>query len=98
MQEAIADEGTELDAPALDLAASQAESLLEDSFPGFAGEIERPLGVRLGPDVSIVSVGEATRTGVRSVRLPLVLGDADGGTSTLVLSIQLDALVESDSD
>ncbi|MBW2270116.1 MAG: GTPase domain-containing protein [Deltaproteobacteria bacterium] len=96
MEDALAAEGTELDAPGLDLAADEAETLLEKSFSDFSGEIERPAGARLGPDVSIVSVGEATRTGERSLRVPLVLGDAEGGTSTLVLSIQLDALVEGD--
>jgi hypothetical protein len=50
--------------------------------------------VRIGLDLSIVSVGEATREGNRAVRLPLVLGDAEGGTSTLVLTIQLDAPAE----
>ena len=98
MEDALAAEGTERDASALDLAASEAETLLEDSFPGFADEIERPPGMRLGPDLTIVSVGEATRTGARSLRLPLVLGDAEGGTSTLMLSIQLDALLEGDPD
>ncbi len=98
MEDALAAEGTELDASALDLATREAENRLENSFPGFAGEIERPPGVRLGPDMTIVSVGEATRTGERSLRLPLVLGDAEGGTSTLVLSIQLDALIEDDPD
>ncbi len=98
MEDALAAEGTELDASALDLATSEAETLLEGSLPAFADEIVRPPGVRLGPDLTIVSVGEATRTGERSLRLPLVLGDPEGGTSTLVLSIQLDALIEDDPD
>ena len=98
MEDALAAEGTELDASALDLATSEAETLLEGSLPAFADEIVRPSGVRLGPDLTIVSVGEATRTGERSLRLPLVLGDPEGGTSTLVLSIQLDALIEDDPD
>ena len=59
--------------------------------------IERPDGVRVGPDLTIVSVGAASRAGDRSVRLPLVLGDSEGGTSTIVLTIQLDVLVEEDS-
>jgi len=58
------------------------------------GEIERPQGVRLGADLSIVSVGEAVRSGDREVVLPLVLGDGSGQTSTLVLTLRLDALVE----
>ena len=51
---------------------------------------------RLGPDLSIVSVGEASREGDRGVRLPLVLGDAEGGTTTVVLTLQLDVLVDED--
>ena len=47
-------------------------------------------------DESHTAFGEATREGDRSVRVPLVLGDADGGTSPVVLTIQLDALVEED--
>jgi hypothetical protein len=97
MEAALAAVGAEADAEALDAAASDAESLLGSSFPDLSGEIDRPEGVRLGPELTIVSVGEASRAGERSVRLPLVLGDGAGGTSTLVLTLQLDALVEDDS-
>ena len=79
-------------------ATREAATLLDRSWPEMSGEIARGEGARLDRELSIVSVGEATRTGVRSVRVPLVLGDAEGGTSTLVLSIQLDALVEGDPD
>jgi signal recognition particle receptor subunit beta len=92
MEQAILNEGDDLDS-----AASQAESLLDAPIPSLGGEILRPDGARLGRDLSIVSVGAATRAGDRSVRIPLVLGDGEGGTSTLVLTIQLDALVEEDS-
>lgn len=97
MQEALATAGSEADAAALDVTAGDAEALLEASFPEFSGEIARPQGVRLGPELTIVSVGEASRAGERSVRIPLVLGDREGGTSTLVLTVQLDALVEDGS-
>ena len=40
----------------------------------------------------IVSLGTATRSGERAVRLPLVLGDAHGATATLVLTLALDLL------
>jgi signal recognition particle receptor subunit beta len=96
MEQAIGMEQTDPEAPALDAAVEDAQTLLDTSFDELAGEIERPAGVRLGPDVSIVSVGEAVRVGDRSLRVPLVLGDPAGGTSTLVLTIQLDALVEED--
>lgn len=96
MQDALEAEGSEPDSLALDALVSDAELLFEEANPFAASEISRPAGARLGSDLSIVSVGEATREGDRSVRVPLVLGDADGGTSTVVLTIQLDALVEED--
>ena len=49
-------------------------------------------------DVDLVErVGEARRVDDHSVRLPVVFGDADGETSTLVLTLRLDPLgVEGD--
>jgi hypothetical protein len=69
---------------------------MDRPIPRLGGEIERPDGARLGRNLTIVSVGEASRAGERSVRLPLVVGDGEGGTSTLVLTLQLDALMEED--
>ena len=60
-------------------------------------DLEPPLGARIGRALSIVSVGEATRADERSVRVPLVLGDEDGETSTLVLTLRLDPLVDESS-
>jgi hypothetical protein len=53
-------------------------------------------GARLGPDLSIVSVGDAVRVDAHSLRVPVVLGDREGQTSTLMLTIRLDALVDED--
>ena len=55
-------------------------------------------GVRIGPSLSIVSVGEATRADDRSVRIPLVLGDDEGGTSTVVLTVRIDPLLSESGD
>ena len=96
MEEAILNEGADPDGGVLDDLANDARSLLDAPIPSLGGEIARPEGARLGPDLSIVSVGEASRVGDRSVRVPLVLGDGEGGTSTLVLTLQLDALAEED--
>ncbi len=95
MESAILGEPSHPEAPVLDAATRQAETLLDTpSWPQVSGEIERPTGVRLGPDLSIVSVGEASRADDRSVRVPLVLGDAEGGTTSLVLTLRLDVLVD----
>ena len=75
-----------------------AQTLLEASFDPVADEIEKSTGIRLGPDLEIVSVGTATRAGDRAVRVPLVLGDADGQTANLTLTIQLDALGDEPQD
>ncbi len=93
MEQAILDEAA---APAAEHAASEAATLLHRSYSEAAGEIARGSGARLGRDLSIVSVGTATRAGERAVRVPVVLGDGEGGTSTLVLTIQLETLVEED--
>jgi hypothetical protein len=97
MESAILSAPSHPEAPAVEAATRQAETLLDaPAWPHVAGEIERPAGVRLGPDFSIVSVGEASRAGERSLRLPLVLGDAEGGTTSLVLTLSLEVLVDED--
>ncbi len=44
----------------------------------------------------VVSVGQATVAADGGVRLPLVLGDDDGGSRSVVLSLRLDALANED--
>lgn len=46
----------------------------------------------LDAELSISSVGQATRCGERSVRVPLVVADKRGRSTTLILTISLDAL------
>jgi hypothetical protein len=77
--------------------ARRTETLIDAPWQQVSGEIARPEGMRLGPDVSIVSVGEARRAGERSLSVPIVLGDSEGGTTTLVLTIALDPLVDGES-
>jgi signal recognition particle receptor subunit beta len=94
MEGAILEEEEHPESSQIAAAAHRAETLLDAPVPGALDEIGKPTAVRLGPDVSIVSVGEALRVGDRSVRLPLVLGDAEGRSTTLVLTIQLDPLLD----
>ena len=98
MERALLDEGTDPDAAAVAAAARDAEDLLAPAWGGSSGEIERPSGARIGADLTIVSVGEAVRSGDREVVLPLVLGDSSGQTSTLLLTLRLDALVDPSAD
>jgi signal recognition particle receptor subunit beta len=71
---------------------------LVHTVPLLETQPEEPAGgVHLGSHISIVSVGEASRAGDRSVRVPVVLGDAEGNTSTVQLTIQLEPLLEEPS-
>jgi hypothetical protein len=83
MERAILAEAADPEASAAAEAARGAQALLARGF---------------GSDLTIVSVGQAVRSGDREVVLPLVLGDPSGQTSTLVLTLRLDALVEPDGD
>lgn len=97
LEDAILEETARPDAAALDAELSSAESLLESPWPDAGDPLAAHPGARIGRDLVVVSVGEASRVDSRSVRLPIVLGDALGETSTLVLTIRLDALVDEDS-
>ena len=94
MERALLAEAEQSEASAEAVLARGTEELLAPAWDDPTGEIERPKGARIGPDLSIVSIGEVVRTGDRELRLPLVLGDATGQTSTLVLTLRLDALIE----
>ena len=94
LEDAILEETSRPDAIELDEELSSAESLLEAPWPD--GDASTPLGARIGRDLVIVSVGEASRVDDKSVRVPIVLGDGLGETSTLLLTIRLDTLVDQD--
>ncbi len=98
MEQAILAEPEHPEGAQIETASLEAQAALDAPWPQVSGEIERSQGVVLGPDLTIVSVGEASRAGERSVRVPLVLGDAQGQTTTLMLTIQLDALVDEGRD
>lgn len=90
-------EGAEGGDPALELDARAAFERPFDSTRKSPTEKPRS-GLALGPGVRIVSIGSATRQGERAVRIPLVLGNDDGETATLALTIQLDPVLDADRD
>ncbi len=98
MERAMLDEPAHPEAAAVAEARQSAEELLAPGWETRSGEIERPSGARIGPDLTIVSVGEAVRSGDRELVVPLVLGDGSGRTSTLLLTLRLDALIEAGGD
>jgi signal recognition particle receptor subunit beta len=69
----------------------------QPDWNAISGNIAKPPG-GLGADLRIVSVGQAALDSDGGVRLPLVLGDENGQTRTVVLSLRLDALVARGSD
>jgi len=72
----------------------EAQSALDRPWSDLEEEAKASAGPRLGPDLRIVSVGTASAVDVRSVRIPLVLGNAEGETVSLALTVQLDPMLE----
>lgn len=75
------------------------DSETKDDLEGFeaidspdALELETSQSPQLGPELSIASVGEATRCGDRAVQVPIVVADKEARSTTLILTISLDAL------
>ncbi len=93
MENAILAEGSELDDDA-DAATRAAQQVLDRPYQAVADELKDATGARIGADFEIVSVGAATRVGQRAVRIPLVLGNPEGETVTLALTVQLDPLLD----
>ncbi len=102
MEEAILAEADHPDQSAIDAESSAAAAALSDQpLAAWLHEpdaLEPPSGARIGAALSIVSVGVATRADDRSVRIPLVLGDDEGGTSTVVLTVRIDPLLPESGD
>ncbi|MGH0035251.1 MAG: GTP-binding protein [Myxococcota bacterium] len=87
-----AEEGRESDAAAQ--AAFDAESALHKPWSELESEAKDSVGLRLGPDLRIVSVGTAQAVDQRAVRVPLVMGNDDGETVSFALTVQLDPLLD----
>ncbi|MDH3520303.1 MAG: ADP-ribosylation factor-like protein [Myxococcales bacterium] len=98
MEEAILAEPDHPDAGQIEAAAFATEAVLDEPWHDTGDVLEETLGARIDETLSIVSVGEAVRADARSIRIPLVLGDADGQTSTVVLTIRLDPLISEAPD
>ena len=82
---------------AADATTFEAQAMLDDTWEHLSKTMKPDGGMRFGRDLRIVSVGTAERSDDRTVRLPLVLGNEDGETVTLALTLQLDILLDDDS-
>ncbi len=90
MEDAILAEEEHPEANLIDDLAASAQTALDIPWGELEDEGEPAAAVQLDSEFSIASVGEATRSGERGVRIPLVVSDKSGRTSNLVLTIQLD--------
>ena len=97
MEDAILREEKHPEANVLDDLAASAQTTLDTPWDELEGEGEPLVAGQLDSEFSIASVGEATRSGERSVRIPLVVSNKAGRTSSLVLTIRLDLLPEEES-
>jgi signal recognition particle receptor subunit beta len=95
MEEAILAEGTGAAHTAGDPVAD-AQSALDRPWPDVAHELKASPGARIGADMKVLSVGAASRAGDRAVRVPVVLGNDDGETVTLALTLSLEPLLDDD--
>jgi signal recognition particle receptor subunit beta len=98
MEAAILSEAEHPEFAEIDAQALATESVLDQPWHHGTDEVNARVGARIDGDLTIVSVGEAARADDRSVRIPLVLGDAEGATSALVLTIRLDPLMDEAPD
>jgi len=86
------------EASALDDLTASAQTALDSPWDELEADPQTTAAAQLDSEFSIASVGEATRSGERSVRIPLVVSDKAGRTSSLVLTIRLDPLVKGERD
>jgi len=77
-------------------AVHAAEAAFDRPWPEVAEELKETAGARIGADMKVLSVGAATREGHRGVRVPVVLGNDEGETVSIALSITLEPLLDDD--
>ncbi len=97
MEDAILSEEEHPEANLLDDLAVSTQTALDTPWDELKGESEPLAAVQLDSEFSIASVGEATRSGERGVRIPFVVSDKSGRTSKLLLTIRLDPLLDGES-
>ncbi len=90
LEGALLREARHPEAEAIEATARRAEALLDDSWDAVSRDLAPPPRLASAGGLSIVSVGRAERAGERSLRIPLVLGDLEGRTTSVVLTVQLD--------
>ncbi len=93
----LAEAADDVEADAVAAVASDAQAMLDQPWDAVSHQHKPEGGAHIGADFRIVSVGEASRVSDRGISVPLVLGNNEGETVTLALTIQLDPLLDGDS-
>jgi signal recognition particle receptor subunit beta len=86
------------DGAAIEATTAETEAAFEPSLQQATGELEGPTRWDLEPDapatpeaIRIESVGQASQTGPRRVRIPMVLRDEAGRSVSVSLTVEIDA-------
>jgi signal recognition particle receptor subunit beta len=98
IEDEILSEEEHHEANAIDDLTREAQEIFDAPWDEVSVDVESPQGAQLDTEFAIASVGEATRSGDRGIRIPLVIADKQGRNSKLILTIQLDPLLEGDPD
>ena len=94
MEAAILAEAEDTQSSELDDLLNETKSNLDRPWAEINRETKASRGARISDDLRIVSVGTAQPSGRRSVAVPIVLGNDDGESVSLSLTISLDPLLE----
>jgi signal recognition particle receptor subunit beta len=103
MEDAILAEGADDAASAEAFSAAEetlgaAQQALDRPWDSMSEELKSGRGARIGSDFEIVSVGQARVASDRSIQLPVVLGNPEGETVTLRLTVALDPLLDHEEE
>ena len=93
MEDAILAEPDDVDGADAE-AVRRAQQTLDQPWEAVSQQLKSVEGAHIRADFELVSVGTATRSGPRGVRIPLVLGNPEGESVTLSLTVQLDPLLD----
>lgn len=97
LAEAGDDARTHAEVDAAGAVANEVQARFDQPWDAVSHSVKPNAGARIGADFRIVSVGDARRQNDRAIRVPLVLGNDEGETITLALTIQLDPLLDGES-
>ena len=97
LAEAGDDAGVHAEVDAAGAVANEVQAQFDQPWDAVSRSVKPNSGARIGADFRIVSVGDARRQNDRAICVPLVLGNDEGETITLALTIQLDPLLDGES-